>query len=167
MPLNFSSLASKINTAVFESNILNKCLANNFLFAFCISLFFITLVMIIYPAKKGTSISVVIKLFIYIYLTLLCLLLLHDGVAKKNWNADHKERQNNDLFDALGPESNNPYNVSLGGSPTINLNGITDKPIITAPTTPSADKSDIYLSVGSSENIPTSKPPRNRRNPFI
>lgn len=82
MPVDLYGSIRKTSQWAFDSPILNNILASSLFVAVSIALIMVLIVMIMYPAQSGTSILVVIKMFIYMFLSSLLIVFLHDGVMK-------------------------------------------------------------------------------------
>ena len=93
----------------FGSAILNGILSSSIFVAFVVALLMVLLIMMMYPAKSGTSFSVVCKLFIYMFLGSLFVLFLHDGVLtymiKEENNKTNADSLIQDVLDEA-PRSN-------------------------------------------------------------
>ncbi len=82
MPIDLHSLVTSVSNNVFGSPFLNNLFHNSIFVAFLISIIMVLLIMFMYPAKKGTSIGVVLRMFMYMLLGSAVVIFLHDGVVK-------------------------------------------------------------------------------------
>lgn len=93
MPIDFYSTAKKTSQWAFGSPFLNKILSSSAFVAGIVSFLMIILIMIMYPAKSGTSFSIVIKMFVYMFFGSLLFIFLHDGVVRYMTEEAHNEQQ--------------------------------------------------------------------------
>lgn len=98
MPVDLGSTIKKTSRFIFSSNLLNNILGSSLFLSILMSIFMLLLVMIIYPAKSGTPISVLCKLFIYMFFGSLAFIFLHDGIIKNFFEEEELERQENDIL---------------------------------------------------------------------
>jgi hypothetical protein len=82
MPIDLYNSLKNTSQWAFGSPLLNSILGSSLFVAIFIALFMVLLIMIMYPAKSGTSLSVVFKMFIYMFMGTLLVVFLHDGVIK-------------------------------------------------------------------------------------
>jgi hypothetical protein len=83
MPIDlYGGVFKKASNWAFGSPLLNNVLGSSIFVAITIALLMVVLIMIMYPAKSGTSISVVLKMFVYMLFGSLLIVFLHDGVIK-------------------------------------------------------------------------------------
>jgi hypothetical protein len=98
MPVDLGSTIKKTSRFIFSSNLLNNILGSSLFLSILISIFMLLVVMINYPAKSGTPISVLCKLFIYMFFGSLAFIFLHDGIIKNFFEEEEMERQENDVL---------------------------------------------------------------------
>ena len=79
MPVDIYSSLKKVSQWAFGNSILNKLLHNGILVSIVIAFMMIIIVMIFYPAKKGTPFSIIIKMSIYMFASITLIIFLHDG----------------------------------------------------------------------------------------
>lgn len=82
MPIDFLSSTRSAAKWAFGSPFLNKVLGSSMFVAGIVSFLMIMLIMIMYPAKSGTSFSIVLKMFVYMFFGSLLVIFLHDGVVR-------------------------------------------------------------------------------------
>ncbi len=83
MPIDlYGGVFKKASNWAFGSPLLNNVLGSSIFVAITIALLMVVLIMIMYPAKSGTSISIVLKMFVYMLFGSLLIVFLHDGVIK-------------------------------------------------------------------------------------
>jgi hypothetical protein len=82
MPIDLYSSVKKTSKWAFDSPFLNNVLGSTLFVSIIIALIMILIIMIMYPAKSGTSFSVVLKMFFYMFIGSLVVLFLHDGIIK-------------------------------------------------------------------------------------
>ena len=104
MAIDIGSLLSKISNLSFGLPLINM-LSNTAFTAVFLSISMILIIMFMYPAKSGTSMHVLFKMFVYMFLIGLCIVFLHDGVLKYEKNTE----QNINVQDTL------VKNVATGG----------------------------------------------------
>ena len=140
MPVDLGSTIKKTSRFIFSSNLLNNILGSSLFLSILMSIFMLLLVMIIYPAKSGTPISVLCKLFIYMFFGSLAFIFLHDGIIKNFFEEEEMERQENDI---------------LQGTNSLNKDSVYGKTMID----PTIKKSDIKLApVQKKIEEPTEEP---------
>lgn len=93
MPIEWSSATKKTHQWALGSPFLNKILSSSLFVAGVIALLMILLIMVMYPAKSGTSFTVVLKMFVYMFFGSLLVVFLHDGVIKYMMEEDKNEQQ--------------------------------------------------------------------------
>ncbi len=86
MPIDLANSIKSTSQFVFASDTLNNILGSSIILGLLISIVLIVLVMILYPAKKNTSISVIGKIFIYSFIITSILVFLHDGIIKSQYD---------------------------------------------------------------------------------
>lgn len=84
MPIDLGKVINQISDTVFGSPLLSNVFSNSIIVAVVIALLMIVLIMIMYPAKAGTPLSVVLKIFFYMCIGTALIMVLHDGVVKHN-----------------------------------------------------------------------------------
>jgi hypothetical protein len=82
MPIDLNGCLKGMSNKAFGSPILNSILGSSVFVALVIAFVMIILIMVMYPAKKGTSFTVIAKMFLYMTFTTLLVVFLHDGVIK-------------------------------------------------------------------------------------
>lgn len=93
MPIDFLSTTNSLQSAV-ESSWANTIFGGTVSTAVMISLLFVLLIMVMYPAKSGTSFWIVIKMWLYSLVAVGVLLFLHDGVLQAKLRKEHQDGLN-------------------------------------------------------------------------
>lgn len=93
MPIDLYSSSKAASRWAFGSPFLNKILGSSLFVAGIVAFLMILLIMVMYPAKSGTSFSVVVKMFIYMFFGSLLVIFLHDGVVRYLAEEDRNEKQ--------------------------------------------------------------------------
>ena len=143
MPVDLGSTIKKTSRFIFSSNLLNNILGSSLFLSILMSIFMLLLVMIIYPAKSGTPISVLCKLFIYMFFGSLAFIFLHDGIIKNFFEEEEMERQENDILQGTNSLNQDVVYGKTMIDPTIKKTDIKLAPVqkkIEEPTEESADK---------------------------
>jgi len=82
MPVDLCGCMRDMSNRAFGSPILNSILGSSIFLAILIAFIMIILIMVMYPAKKGTPFTVIAKMFLYMTFSSLLVIFLHDGVIK-------------------------------------------------------------------------------------
>jgi len=98
MPIDIYSSLKKTGQYAFGSSILNSLFGGTWVLAGIIALTMILIIMIMYPAKSGTSISVIFRMFLYMFGISVVLIFLHDGITKYRWQEDREHVEANDFI---------------------------------------------------------------------
>lgn len=98
MPFDLAGSIRKTSQWAFSSPILNNILGSSLFVAITIALLMILLIMVLYPAKKGTPISVLCKIFIYMFFGSLLIIFLHDSVIKFMFEESEQEKEDIDFM---------------------------------------------------------------------
>lgn len=61
--------------------------------------------MVMYPAKAGTSFSIMVKLFIYMFLGSTIFIFLHDGIMHNNILNEVKDSKGDELFSSMNEKN--------------------------------------------------------------
>lgn len=93
MPIDLLSSSKSVSKWAFGSPFLNKVLGSSMFVAGSVAFLMIILIMIMYPAKSGTSFTVVLKMFVYMFFGSLLVIFLHDGVVRYITEESHNEKQ--------------------------------------------------------------------------
>jgi hypothetical protein len=137
MPIDLCGSINKTSQWAFGSPILNSIFGSSVFVAIVIAFIMILLIMVMYPAKSGTSLGIVVKMFIYMLFGSLLIVFLHDGVIK----AQYSEQQDDEAAAAFMRNTTmegRQYDPSYGStykqiSPTITSS---IPPAPTSPTSP-------------------------------
>lgn len=114
---------------------LGNSIKSPFWLAIMITVIIILITIFIYPAKKSASISKLLKLMIYIFVTSLILIFLHDSAIREVWQNEHEDKKAREI---------------LGGMSDFIANG--SKPVIPA-TFGGEDRSIADPRIGGSDNL--------------
>ncbi len=98
MPIDLYSSIKKTSQWAFGSPLLNGVLGSSLFVAVVIALIMMLLIMFLYPAKPGTSFSVVFKMFVYMFFSSLLVIFLHDGVIKYMMEEDLTSKDSEDFM---------------------------------------------------------------------
>ena len=122
MPFDLGSTIRKTSQWSFSSPFLNNILGSSLFVSVVITLLVVLLIMIMYPAKKGTPFSVICKLFIYMFFCSLLVIFLHDSVLKFSFEEQEQEKEDNDFMKGTTQEGKDivynqtPMVVPLGNA---------------------------------------------------
>ena len=93
MPIDLYSSSKAASRWAFGSPFLNKILGSSLFVSGIVAFLMILLIMVMYPAKPGTSFSIVVKMFIYMFFGSLLVIFLHDGVVRYLTEEERNEKQ--------------------------------------------------------------------------
>lgn len=93
MPIDFSSTTKSAERWAYGSPFLNKILGSSVFVAGAVSFLMIMLIMVMYPARSGTSFSIVLKMFVYMFFGSLLVIFMHDGFLRHMTEESHTEKQ--------------------------------------------------------------------------
>ncbi len=113
MPIDLYSTAKKTSQWAFGSPFLNKILGSSLFVAGVVALLMVLLIMVMYPAKTGTSFSIVVKMFIYMFFGSLLVIFLHDGVVRYIME-DERQNLAADSFMQNATQGGREYDPSYG-----------------------------------------------------
>ena len=108
MPIDIYSSLNNISNAVFGNNMLKAAFQGSIALGFVIALTCILLIMVLYPAKSGTSIVVVFKLFIYIFMASVSFIFIHDSILKKNIAVKYGQGESMDFIRGITTGGRDP-----------------------------------------------------------
>ena len=111
MPIDFNSSINKVSTFTFGSPILNTLLNSPFAVSFAISVMCVVLIMFLYPAKSGTPIMTLVRLFIYTLLSTTLLVFLHDGVRSSIHKENNTNKKDEELMRGITNKDKELYNL--------------------------------------------------------
>ena len=134
MPIDFNSSINKVSSFTFGSPLLNNMLNSPFAVSFAIAVMSILLIMFLYPAKSGTPIMTLVRLFVYTLLSTTLFVFLHDGVRASSDKEANMNKKDEALMRGITSKDKELYN--LIGQKTI------DSPEITAALAPSQQSND-------------------------
>jgi hypothetical protein len=84
MPVDLCASLNRTGDYAFGSPFLNSLFGNKIIVSVLIALIVVVIVMLIYPAKKGTDYGLLIKIFIYVAAFTGIVIFLHDGILEAN-----------------------------------------------------------------------------------
>lgn len=105
MPIDTSSGLSLIPTGL--SGFFGNSLKSPFWLALLITVSIILITIFVYPAKKSSSVSKLLKLMIYIFIAVLIFIMLHDNILQETWKLDHEDRSARDMIGNMSDFINN------------------------------------------------------------
>ena len=114
-------LSSDMGTGIFKDifgGFFGSSLRSPFWMALIITVAIILITLFVYPAKKSASLS---KLLIYIFVSSLILLFLHDSVLKDSWKTENEDQKQLAAIGGMSDFINNggrPVIPSFGGENT-------------------------------------------------
>jgi len=92
---------------------LGNSIKSPFWLAIMITVIIILITIFVYPAKKSASISKLLKLMIYIFITSLILLFLHDSAIREVWQTEHEDKKAREILGGMDDF------IANGGRPVI------------------------------------------------
>ncbi len=102
MPIDINSSINSITREVFGNNLLSTMVGKPWALGLFISVVFMFLIMIYYPAKSSVKMSTIFKIFVYIFISTTCLIFIHDGVLKNRYEEKNTEDTSADMITAIG-----------------------------------------------------------------
>ena len=105
-----------MGTGIFKdacSGFFGSSLRSPFWMALIITVVIILITLFVYPAKKSASLSKLFKLMIYIFVSSLILLFLHDSALKDSWKSENEDQKQLAAIGGMSDFINN------GGRPMI------------------------------------------------
>lgn len=115
---------------------LGNSIKSPFWLALMITVIIILITIFVYPAKKSAPISKLLKLMIYIFITSLILIFLHDNAIREVWQNEHEDKKAREI---------------MGGMADFLANG--DKPVIPATFGVDSGVSSAEPRIGGSTNL--------------
>lgn len=98
MPIDLHSSLNGVSEYVFGNSVLKTMLGGSISVAFVIAIIIMLIIMVMYPAKRDTPASTLIKMFIYIFLASMTLIFMHDSILKHNINEHDKQLSNDSIM---------------------------------------------------------------------
>lgn len=98
MPIDLHSSLNGVSEYVFGNSVLKTTLGGSISVAFVIAIIIMLIIMVMYPAKRDTPASTLIKMFIYIFLASMTLIFMHDSILKHNINEHDKQLSNDSIM---------------------------------------------------------------------
>lgn len=124
MAIDIEGSIDKVSNAAFSYSFFNKILSNPLFIGIAIALIFILLLMVYYPAKKGTSLLIPFKIFLYTFLSSFLIVFLHDSVIKHTISQEYKQFADEELIGGLNHENRDGiYNNTAPVKPTGEFHG--------------------------------------------
>lgn len=168
MPIDLCSSVNSVSHYAFGSSALNSILSSSIFVAVVIALIMMALIMILYPAKKGTPFFLVGKMFVYMFFISWLVIFLHDSVLRYTFDEDKQKDSSHDFIHHM--TNNDPvYGNYTPVQPTIAKTEYQPEPTPPPPPQPVPVKTNEVL--GSSDIIGAGKlggshPPILGGNPF-
>ena len=97
MSIDLRDSAARAGSYVSSSPLLNGIFSNKIVVSLMIAAIMILIVMIVYPAKKGTGVGLLIKMFVYMATFTGIVMFLHDGILESNFKEQHHDNNALDL----------------------------------------------------------------------
>lgn len=91
MSIDLRDSAARAGSYVSSSPLLNGIFSNKIVVSLMIAAIMILIVMIVYPAKKGTGVGLLIKMFVYMATFTGIVMFLHDGILESNFKEQHHD----------------------------------------------------------------------------
>ena len=145
MPIDFNSSINKVSSFTFGSPLLNNMLNSPFAVSFAIAVMSILLIMFLYPAKSGTPIMTLVRLFVYTLLSTTLFVFLHDGVRASSDKEANLNKKDEALMRGITSKDKELYN--LIGQKTI------DSPEITAALAPPQSSQQLFDNNPRANNV--------------
>jgi hypothetical protein len=123
MPIDLGSSIKKTSQWAFESSFLNSVLGSSLFVGLVIAFIMILLIMVMYPSKPGTPFSVLCKMFIYMFLSSMLVIFLHDGVIKYMYDEQNKDNFNEEFINGTESTERDPTYTQKSIQPIGNITG--------------------------------------------
>lgn len=105
MPIDLCSSVNSVSQYAFGSSALNNILSSSIFVAIVIAIIMTLLIMILYPAKKGTPFFLVGKMFVYMFFISWLVIFLHDSVLRYTFDEDKQTDSSYDFVAQMaGPK---------------------------------------------------------------
>lgn len=78
---------------LFSSTFFNGLFSNSFYMAIMITIIIALILVLMYPSKPKTLISTSLRVLLYIFITVLATLILHNGLVKNKYDIDHTDQK--------------------------------------------------------------------------
>jgi len=98
MAIDLNSSIKSFSRMAFGSDTLNNIFGSSVFIALLISIIMIFIIMIFYPAKRGTGFIVLARMFLYMTFTTLFVIFLHDSILKYQFEDNDVVASNDDLM---------------------------------------------------------------------
>lgn len=114
-------ISSDVGAGIFKGifgGFFGTSLRSPFWMALIITVIIILIILFVYPAKKSASLSKLFKLMIYIFVTSLILIFLHDSAMLEAWKIEHEDEKQRQAIGVMSDFINNgsrPIIPTAGG----------------------------------------------------
>ena len=113
MPVDLCASLDRTSNWAFGSSILNGLFGNKIVVSVIIALIMVLIVMLVYPAKKGTGVGSLIKMFIYMGALACLIMFVHDGVLKASFEEEHKDTNSIDISESAHRDIVYPNRITI------------------------------------------------------
>ena len=101
MPIDLCSSVSSVSQYAFGSSFVNIILSSSIFVAVVIAIIMTLIIMILYPAKKGTPFFLVGKMFVYMFFISWLVIFLHDSVLRYTFDEEKQADSAHDFIENL------------------------------------------------------------------
>lgn len=130
MPIDLLSSIKKTSQWTFSSPTINYILGSSLFIAIIIALVMVLLIMIMYPARKNTQLSVLCKMFIYMFFSSLLIVFLHDGVIKTMYDEELQSSEENNMMSGIDVVNADAVYNSNPMSTLVQQQPVTQQPVM-------------------------------------
>jgi len=118
MPVEIGSSLRGAYNWTFSYPVLNNIFSNPFWTSILIVFTIFLLIIILYPCKTNTPMSVLFKLMFYVFITTFGILIIHNGILKFIYKKDITDDKTNELINqVMGTDSGIPSESSINITP--------------------------------------------------
>ena len=178
MPIDLFSSINCISNYTFGNDLLNSLFGSTITVALIISFIMILLVMLMYPAKSGTSIKIVLKMFIYMTIFSTLILFLYKSINKYRWDDEHNDKISSDIMRGVNISDRD---IVYGVNNLINPKIVDESKIkkeleevgqqLNVNISPTKNTDNYYngsiIEVNNNSNLIGDKPPSSNKNPYV
>lgn len=118
--IDLLSSFKKTSQFAFSSPIINGLLGSSLFLGAIIAVIMILIIMVLYPAKPGTPFSIVCKMFIYMFLSSVLLIFIHDGIIKYMHDEQNRDQDSESFMRGIEPGNKDIYNLAPPVAPNLN-----------------------------------------------
>lgn len=111
MPFELLDTMKNTYGMTFASRGLNSIFCNKIYTTVILTIIIIILIIIIYPCKKGTPFWIVGKLGVYIFISVLVVLFIHNGVVYSSYKTESSQNDDDEFVKSFGGGDN----IAFGG----------------------------------------------------